>query len=78
MPLGDRVFRCEACGLQIDRDLNAACTLGSLVAASSSETQNAWGAEGSGQENRLVQPAVSKQEPSSRKQAALAVGNKRP
>ena len=77
MPLGDRVFRCEACGLEIDRDLNAACNLGSLVAGSSSETQNACGAEGSGQENRLVKPAASKQEPSSRKRAALAVGNKR-
>ena len=62
----------------IDRDLNAARILGSLVAGSSSETQSACGAGGSGQENRLVQPAASKQEPSSRKQAALAVGNKRP
>ena len=76
MPLRDRVLQCEACGLEIDRDRNAACNLGSLVAGSSSETQNAWGAEGSGQENRLVKPAASKQEPSSRKRTALAVGNK--
>jgi putative transposase len=26
MPLSQRVFRCEACGLEIDRDLNAAST----------------------------------------------------
>ena len=29
MPLGDRGFRCEACGLQIDRDRNAARNLAS-------------------------------------------------
>jgi putative transposase len=27
MPLFQRVFRCEACGLEIDRDLNAAINL---------------------------------------------------
>ena len=77
MPLGERVFRCEACGAEIDRDLNAARNLASLVAGSSPETLNACGAEGSGQENCLVKPAAVKQEPSSRKLAALAVGNER-
>lgn len=27
MPLSQRVFRCEACGLELDRDLNAALNL---------------------------------------------------
>ena len=66
MSLSERVFRCEACGREIDRDLNAARNLASLVARSSPETQNACGAEGSGQENRLVKPAASKQESLSR------------
>jgi putative transposase len=77
MPLGERVFRCEACGTEIDRDLNAARNLASLVAGSSPETQNACGGEGSGQENGLVKPAPVKQERSSRKLSARAVGNKR-
>jgi putative transposase len=77
MPLGERVFRCEACGTEINRDLNAARNLASLVAGSSPETQNACGGEGSGQENGLVKPAPMKQERSSRKLAARAVGNKR-
>ena len=27
LPLSQRVFHCEACGLKVDRDLNAACNL---------------------------------------------------
>ena len=77
MLLAERVFQCEACGAEIDRDLNAARNLASLVAGSSPETVNACGAEGSGQENGLVKPIAVKQEPSSRKPAALADGNKR-
>ena len=69
MPLGERIFRCEECGLEIDRDLNAACNLAAVVAGSSPETQNACGAEGSGQENGLVKPAAAKQESPSRKLA---------
>jgi putative transposase len=76
MPLGERVFRCEACGAEIDRDLNAARNLASLVAGSSPETQNACGGEGSGQENGLAKPAPVKQEPQSGKLAAKAAGNK--
>ena len=77
MPLGERVFRCKACGLMIDRDLNAARSLASLVAGSSPETQNACGAEGAGQENGRVKPAAAKQEPLSRKLLGTATGNKR-
>ena len=77
MLLAERVFQCEACEAEIDRDLNASRNLALLVAGSSPETQNACGAEGSGQENRLVKPAASKQESPSRKLTAQAAGNKR-
>ncbi len=45
LPLWERIFRCEGCGLVIDRDLNAAKNLAALaaqvVAGSGPETQNA-------------------------------------
>ena len=43
LALSERVFQCEACGMVLDRDLNAARNI--LVAASSVETLNACGAE---------------------------------
>ena len=43
LPLAQRVYHCDACGAVLDRDLNAARNLASLVAGSSSETQNACG-----------------------------------
>ncbi len=49
LPLSAQVFCCEACGLRIDRDLNAACNLAALVtevvAGSGPETGNARGAD---------------------------------
>jgi putative transposase len=45
LPLSDRTFTCESCGLVADRDLNAAINLANLVAASTSETVNARGAD---------------------------------
>jgi len=47
MPLSERVFRCPRCGLEINRDLNAAINLKKIgmVAASSAETLNACGEE---------------------------------
>lgn len=51
LPLSQRVFHCEACGLVCDRDLNAACNLARLVergehvAGSGPETPNARGAD---------------------------------
>jgi putative transposase len=44
LPLSERTYRCEHCGLQIDRDLNAALNLAALaehVAGSGPETLNA-------------------------------------
>ncbi len=45
LSLAERVYRCEACGAEMDRDLNAARNLASLVAGSSPETVNAGGAD---------------------------------
>ena len=41
--LGERTFACERCGLEVDRDLNAAINI--LVAGSAPETLNAHGAD---------------------------------
>ncbi|WPD20022.1 IS607 family element RNA-guided endonuclease TnpB [Thermaerobacter composti] len=49
LPLSQRTFRCEECGLVLDRDENAARNLAALVAAvagSGPETQNARGRDG--------------------------------
>jgi putative transposase len=63
LTLADRTFHCQACGMVIDRDLNAALNLAKL-AESSSDTQNAWGEDGSGQRHAaLVKPSPMKQEP---------------
>ena len=65
LTLAERTFACEACGLRIDRDLNAARNLAKLaqhVAQSGWETQNARGAD------QRTQPAgrvAMKREPSS-------------
>jgi putative transposase len=48
LPLAERTYRCECCGLVIDRDLNAARNLAQLVGAvagSGPETQRARGAD---------------------------------
>jgi len=70
LPLHVRVFRCQGCGLVIDRDLNAAKNLARLadgdarpVAASSAATQNACGEGGTGQAgNGLVELPSTKRE----------------
>jgi putative transposase len=68
LPLGVQVFCCDACGLMIDRDLNAARNLAQLVdsglvAASSAETQNACGEGSAGPAHSgLVELPSAKQE----------------
>jgi putative transposase len=63
LTLADRVFHCEACGLVIDRDLNAAINL-SKLAGSSSESLNACGEASSGYgREAVVKLAPMKQEP---------------
>ena len=47
LTLSDQTFHCEACGLVLDRDLNAAINLGKL-AGSLSDSLNACGEERSG------------------------------
>ena len=49
LSLAERVYRCDGCGLVMDRDLNAAVNI--LVAGSAPETQNARG--GTGRRNDL-------------------------
>jgi putative transposase len=63
LTLADRIFRCEQCGLVLDRDLNAAINFAKL-AGSSSERQNACGEESAGL-GLLAQVKLSplKQEP---------------
>ena len=43
LPLNERVYRCDGCGLVMDRDLNAAINI--RVAGSAPETQNARGGD---------------------------------
>ncbi|SNQ50562.1 transposase (fragment) [Frankia canadensis] len=45
LTLSDRTFDCPSCGLVADRDANAAVNLSNLVAASTTETVNARGAD---------------------------------
>jgi putative transposase len=63
LALAERTFRCEACGMVTDRDLNAAINL-SKLAGSSPDSQNACGegSAGQGREARVELPSA-KQEP---------------
>jgi putative transposase len=56
LALTERVDRCKQCGLAIDRDLNAAINLSRLakLAGSSSDSQNACGAESAGRDHRVT------------------------
>jgi putative transposase len=63
LPLSQRCFTCEACGLVLDRDHNAALNLAALaadVAASGAETQNGRGGE------RLQAGSISRCSPAKR------------
>jgi putative transposase len=66
LTLADRTFHCEACGLVLDRDFNAAINLKQL-AGSSSDSQNACGVSGAGaRSGPRVKLAAKKQEPNTR------------
>ena len=66
LTLADRTFHCEACGLVLDRDLNAAINLEKL-AGSLSDSLNACGAASSGTKRKpRVKLAAVKQEPNTR------------
>ncbi|HEY7020540.1 MAG TPA: RNA-guided endonuclease TnpB family protein [Ktedonobacterales bacterium] len=63
LTLMERTFRCQVCDLVLDRDLNAAINLVKL-AGSSSDSQNACGADSAGQGHlALVKLSPMKQEP---------------
>lgn len=64
LSLGQRVFQCPACGLSLDRDLNAALNLRpkAAVAESSSETVNACGGAVRPGRPRPARQAPTKQE----------------
>jgi putative transposase len=63
LTLADRTFRCQSCGLLLDRDLNAAINLVQLT-GSSSDSQNACGEGSAGGGLRPVVKLLSvKQEP---------------
>jgi putative transposase len=72
LTLADRTFHCEQCGLVLDRDLNAAINLKQL-AGSSSDSQNACGAAGSGAKHKpRVKLAAKKQEPNTRSGVSIS------
>jgi putative transposase len=63
LTLADRVFHCEACGLVLDRDVNAAINLAQL-ADSSPDNLNACGGESTGMgRTAQVKRSSAKQEP---------------
>ncbi len=63
LTLADRTFHCQACGLVLDRDVNAAINLAKL-AGSSSDSQNACGGASAGRRRKAtVKLAPVKQEP---------------
>jgi putative transposase len=59
LDLSERIFKCDSCGLVIDRDLNAALNLKN-VAASDTETKNACGGDA---RPRMGRQTPRKQEP---------------
>jgi putative transposase len=73
LPLSERVFACETCGLVIDRDLNAARNLAALVndmvAGSGPETRNARGGDRS--------PGLAGQTPPKREPRTSMLGKTR-
>ena len=69
LSLSERVYRCDACGLSIDRDLNAAINI--KVAGSAPETLNAHGGTGSrSNQHGCATRVLVKCEPSKRPGAA--------
>ena len=73
LSLAERTYRCDSCGLVMDRDLNAAINI--LVAGSAPETLNAHGAtvRRGGQTGRATLVSV-KCEPSVRHLGAVSLG----
>ena len=77
LSLSERVFHCDACGLSIDRDLNAAVNI--LVAGSAPETINARGGDTSRADttsgNANPTETRTKQPPTSGMRLGAGLGN---
>ena len=77
LSLSERVFHCDACGLSIDRDLNAAVNI--KVAGSAPETQNARGGDTSRADttsgNANPTETRTKQPPTSGMRLGAGLGN---
>ena len=76
LPLSERVYHCEECGLDMDRDLNAAINI--QVAGSAPETLNARGEDVRQTGSSRTMPAPVKREPSgggSRVRLGAGLGN---
>ena len=73
LSLAERTYRCDSCGLTMDRDLNAAINI--LIAGSAPETLNAHGetVRRGGQTGRATRVSV-KCEPSVRRTGAVSLG----
>ena len=73
LSLAERTYRCDSCGLTMDRDLNAAINI--LIAGSAPETLNAHGetVRRGGQTGRATLVSV-KCEPSVRRTGAVSLG----
>lgn len=63
LSLNERTYRCDACGLRIDRDLNAAINI--MVAGSAPETLNARGGDARHDRREPAAQTPTKREPSS-------------
>lgn len=57
LSLSERIYRCDACGLEIDRDLNAAKNLASL-----GTTRSVWGSQACGGWSSLGESHISRPE----------------
>ena len=66
LTLSDRIFHCQACGLVLDRDLNAAINLAKL-AGSLSDSLNACGADSAGSSREAGVQLSAKRGPRARK-----------
>ena len=76
LSLSERVYRCDGCGLVIDRDVNAAINI--QVAGSAPETLNARGGDVRQTGSSRTMPAPVKREPSggeSRVRLGAGLGN---
>ena len=78
LSLSERVYRCDGCGLSIDRDLNAAVNI--LVAGSAPETLNARGGDISRADTTSgnANPSETRTKPAQSKPRRLGADGRKP